>query len=197
MNETVVKTRNQGDFKKLSDLVSATNQKHIQTKFEKKYRKEPQNKYYILNATTHKVLRDSKKQFVAKILDRPSRPIAAQEMSIAEEDSQTVLPTQDSQHKTSIRRRGTVTVEPADLADEEANFQTDKKVSMPTTNRTNRSRFNSVASDVEKAASSVHTSVSRPQMEERYQLRQLKPPKKPDVNDAPERFENVFLKRLQ
>ena len=29
MNETVVKTRNQGDFKKLSDLVNATKQKHI------------------------------------------------------------------------------------------------------------------------------------------------------------------------
>ena len=68
---------------------------------------------------------------------------------------------------------------------------------MPTTSRTNRSRFNSIASDGDKAASSIHTSVSRAQIEEKYQLRQLKPPKKPEVNDAPERFENVFLLRLQ
>ena len=52
MNETVVKTRNQGDFKTLNDLVNATNQKHIQTKFEKKFLKHPQNRDTILYAST-------------------------------------------------------------------------------------------------------------------------------------------------
>ena len=77
MNETVVKTRNQGDFKTLNDLVNATNQKHIQTKFEKKFLKHPHNRDTILYASTKEVLKDSKRQLRAKILSRTVRPVAA------------------------------------------------------------------------------------------------------------------------
>ena len=45
-----------------------------------------------------------------------------------------------------------------------------------------------------KGFSSAHTSMSR---EAIGQPRQLKPPKPEVKNDAPERFENVFLKKIQ
>ena len=61
MNETVVKTRDQGGFRKISDLINATKSKQFFNEFEKNVAAKPEVRTVALAENTKKIFAHTKK----------------------------------------------------------------------------------------------------------------------------------------